>query len=238
MHQPKFEATISDYRVISEIDGAWNADDFRELLEAMDFPVDAGTSDGDLRELCVMSLADRTPEEAAEILLSYRLSEKMNAGQIQNASQEFAGEKMWEQYADISAHEFLFHVGSLLYAAFETEFFTPEAAQIDVEIRAGNPAAEDILTEPMHESFLVRLLADGMTENSAMRRLFDDQINGETFGEADSIVWIVTSIDSESDNPKRRQVRITGSSRWLDALKHVDSFESTAIPDADETHDG
>ncbi len=231
LNKPSFDIEISEYKQISEIEGAWTADDFRKLLKEMEFSADVGVSDEDLRELCLMSLADCEPDEAAATVLKYRLSDKMNAGQIQNAAQEFSEEKLWEEYADISLHESLFSVGSLLYAAFPQKFYTPNAVQITLEIKATNPAASEILATPLHESLLVRILADGMKDSAVLHRLFDDQLAGNHFPESNSIVWIVTPIENRSDNSASKVIQIISSCHWLAALENVDSYKSTATPD-------
>ena len=52
-------------------------------------------------------------------------------------------------------------------------------------------AGEKALARPLHESLVVRLLADGMANNSVLHRVFGDQLEAKSFPEADTIVWIV-----------------------------------------------
>ncbi len=80
----------------------------------------------------------------------------------------------------------------------------------------------------LHESFLVRLLADGMHDDSILHRLFDEQLDGKSFPEADAIVWIVQSETSAADTV---QVDLISSGYWLDSLRDSKTYESTAYAD-------
>lgn len=228
MNKPKFAAKLSSFEQVSEIAGGWSPDDYRKLLEELEMPPEDATSDAELRELCVMCLQDREIADAAKIVLKFRLGEKLSAGQIQSISEEISAEKHWEHYADQSLHEQFFHVGNLMYAAFPREMDEPDAVRLIVEITAKNPEAKEILANPLDESFVVRLLAEGMDENSILKRLFHEQLDGESFPEAASIIWIINPVNSSD---QQVTIEVFSSCHWLDALKYVDDFESTATPD-------
>ncbi len=229
MTNPKFNVTISNYRTLDRIEGGWTEAHYRQLLAAMDFEPENNTDANELLELCLMSLQDRDKAEAAEIVMRHRLSGKLTEGQIQNESVELADEKLWEQFADLSLHEELFHVGSLMYQAFPQDYHQPDAVNLVVQIEAINDVGKEILGRPVEESFLVRLLADGMEEGAILPRLFDDQLEGDSFPEASSIIWIINPVEQSAGN---LTVEVISSAHWLDALKRVESFESIAKPDA------
>jgi hypothetical protein len=175
-----------------------------------------------------MCLQDRPKEEATEIVLKHRLAGRLSDGQIRNAANELADERLWEQYSDLSLHEDLFHVVSLMYQAYPSEYFEPDAVKLSLEIVGKNESAKELFAKPLDESLLVRMLADGMNTESILHRLFDDQLASNSFPEASSIVWIVNPI-SIVDNVVTLEV--ISSAHWFDVLQDVDSFESHAMPD-------
>ena len=228
MNKTQFEVTITSYQQLNEIAGGWAIDDYQELLGEMEFAFEGVDSESELRELCVMCLQDREIADAATVVLKYRLNNKLSVGQIRSIAEEISGEKHWEHYADQSFHKEFFHVGTLMFAAFPREMDEPDAVKIEVEIIAKNPAAKEVLQGPLHESFVARLLGDGMNDNAILHRLFEEQLKGDQFPEADSIIWAVTPI-SVSGN--KANLEVISSCHWLDALKGVEHFESSATPD-------
>ena len=115
-----------------------------------------------------------------------------------------------------------------MYAAFPDEMDEPDALKIGLEVTAKNQGAAEVLQTPLHESFWIRLLGDGMSNESILRRLFGEQLQGDPFPEADSIVWIVKPL-SKTQNTVTTEV--ISSCHWLDALKGVENFESSATND-------
>lgn len=227
--KPNLRVRIVSFSVLQEIEGVRTDSDFLALLEAMEFEDTAGLSRDELREMCLMSLQDREPEEAAALVLAHDLADRLRDGQIRNLSVEMLEDKMWEEYSDMALHERLFNVGSLLYAAFPRAFPEPEAVRIALEVVATSDAGKEALKHASHESFLVRLLADGMETSSALHRLFDEQLAGKPFPEADTIVWTaqVERVDAQTV-----KIDAISSCYWLESLREVQSFESDARADA------
>lgn len=213
---------------LPEIEGARTDDDFVALLDAMEFGDTAGMNSADLREMCVMSLQDREPAEAAALVLERDLGDRLRAGQIRSLAVEMLDDKLWEEYSDMSLHESLFNAGSLLYEAFPRSFPAPDAVRVELEAVATNEAGSEALAQASRESFLVRLLADGMDKASVLHRLFAEQLAGKPFAEADTIVWTARTQPIDV-----RTVRIdaTSSGYWLDPLRDVRAYESTARAD-------
>ena len=183
---------------------------------------------GEMIEMTLLALQDLEPAEAAKIVLSQHLGQKLNVGQIQNAASEMQDEKLWEEYANMALHEGMFNVGSVLYKALPRLFPEPDAVKVTLEVTADNQAAKELLTEEVREPFLVRLLADGMDKDSALHRVFEDQLNGHSFPEADNIVWIwaVTAKDEQTIS-----IEVTSSGYWLDPLRNTQSYTSSAHGD-------
>jgi hypothetical protein len=135
---------------------------------------------------------------------------------------------LWEEDSDMTLHEQLFNVGSLLFAAFPTRFPESDAVRVTLQITAGNELAQEVLSQPLSESFLVRLLADGMDQGAVLHRLFDEQLAGRSFPEADSIVWVVRT---EAIDANAVKADIISSGYWLDSLRNTRSYQSSAYGD-------
>jgi len=226
--KPIFRVNVCSFSELQEIEGAWKESDFASLLEAMEFGATAGMDASELREICLLSLQDLKPESAASLVLKQHLGGRLTDGQVRNFSEEMIDEKLWEECADMSLHEGMFNVGSLLFAAFPQVFPEPDAVCVKVAVNAVNAAAKEILAHSLIESFLVRLLADGMDDDSVLHRLFDKQLDGKSFPEADRIVWIVRA---ETTDPDTVKIEVISSGYWLDSLRGTKCYESSAYPD-------
>ena len=222
----RFEVTPVAFEIIDELSGAWSAMDYRQILKLLEVEDLEDIAESDLREMCFMALADLEPESAAEVLLVYRLGEKLNRGQIEDLAHEMPDERLWESYADMRFHEELFNVGQLLYDAFGGRFPRPHAVRLELTVKALDAEGEELLDSPS-EAFLVRLLAGGMTAEATLNRLFEDQLSGTSLPEAESILW---KCDAKKDGRSATLVLI-GSEYWLEGMKRVPSYETTAHPD-------
>jgi hypothetical protein len=118
----KFNIELLKSETISELPNAWSSENYRDLLELMEYGDTSDILEGDLKEMCLMSLSEYDPDEAAKYVLSYIFEGRLNSGQIHNLSHEMQDEKMWEEYADLFLHEEFFNVGQLLYQAFNGKF--------------------------------------------------------------------------------------------------------------------
>ena len=185
----EFEVCVLELEVLERFPDAWRPAQLQQMLEEMDYGDTTGLSAEELREMCLMSLQDREPAAAAEVVLRARFGERLRDGQIRNCAQEMLNEKLWEHYAEMPFHEGFFHAGSLLWDAFPDDFPTPDAVRVDVEVKPLDADDRQALSSQLAEPFIVRLLADGMPETAVLHRLFSDQIAGGGFVEAGSIVW-------------------------------------------------
>ena len=223
-----FHVRVLDFSQIEEIEEARSNQDFAELLEAMDYGDQSGMSEDERREMCLLSLQDMDSEDAAYVVLKQDMGDILRDGQLRNAANEMRDEKLWEEYADTSLHERMFNAGSLLYAAFPGLFPRPDAVRVELEVSAGNASAKALLTPSPNESFLVRLLADGMDDHAILHRFYGDELKGRSFPNADEVVWIVRTEPSGEDSMK---FEVISSGYWLDALDNVDQHESNAHAD-------
>lgn len=226
---PSFSVSVLQHRRLGVSDSAFGQADHRALLEAADFDGIDEIAPEDLREMCLLVLQEREPREAALLVLRHHLGDRMTKGQLQNLAQELGDDKHWEHYADMSMHEGIFHVSSLLWAAFPSDFPTPDALGLTVRVVPENDAARALLGEGMTEPFLVRLLADGLPPDAMLHRLFEDQLAGTCFPQAASIVWTWSWATDEDG----LRVEVTGPQSWLGGLKRGSSWQSRAWPDGD-----
>lgn len=224
----KFRVRLLSFSNLLEIEGARTADSFAGLLDAMDYGDASGMSDDEMREMCLMSLQDLDPVEAAYVVLKHDMADVLRDGQARNLAGEMLDEKLWEEYADSRLHERFFTSGSLLYSAFPRDFPKPDAVHAQIEVTAENTDAREQLASPLHESFLVRLLADGMDSNAILHRLYGKELTGTSFPNADEVVWIVrTEVISE----QAMNIGVISSGYWLDALEDTEVYESNAYAD-------
>lgn len=223
-----FHVQVLDFSNLLEIEGAWTNSDFAALLEQMEFGDQSGLAEDELRDMCLMSLQDLDPDDAAYLVLKHVIGDALREGQLRNMANEMLEEKLWEDYVDPAYHERLFNVGSLLYAAMPRVFLKPDAARVRLEVTCLTPASSELLSAVPNESFLVRLLADGMDDQSVLYRMYGDQLRGKSFPDADKIVWIVRAEAASNDV---WSVEVISSGYWLDALQGTKSYDSNAYAD-------
>ena len=217
------------FNAIQELPNSWSNQNYLDLLDLMDYGDTSELESEELKEMCLMSLTDNDPEDAAKILLEYVFKGRLTKGQIDNLSNEMLDEKIWEEYADLSMHEEFFNVNQLLYEAYNGKFPHPEAVRFQVKITAINNEEFSIL-EKFPEAALLRLLVSGMPENTLIFRLFEEQITGGKFSDAKDIIW---QIKIDFVNEKERVVEVISSSYWFHDFKYITKFEGDTH--ADET---
>tara|TARA_R110000737_G_scaffold322037_1_gene334287 strand:- start:5044 stop:5727 length:684 start_codon:yes stop_codon:yes gene_type:complete len=222
-----FTVTRMSFKTISELPGYWTESKYLDLLELMDFDNPAGLDKAEIKDMCLMSLTDNEPEDAAKIVLTYVFGDKLNKGQIDNLSNEILEEKLWEEYADLSLHEEFFAIHQLLYDAFEGTFPHPEAVSFQVKIQEMAKNSLSIF-EDYPEAPLVRLLAGGLPDNTVINRLFDDKLEGEQFQEAKDILWQLNMTKNENNE---LIANVISSHYWFKDLKYVDGFEAETHAD-------
>ncbi|WP_281542576.1 hypothetical protein [Maribacter aestuarii] len=222
-----FDIKRTSYKTITELPDSWSEQDFKHLLKVMEFDGIADLAPEELREMCLMSLTDNEPEDAAKIVLEYVFKGKLNKGQVENLSNELLDEKLWEEYADLSMHENFFKVHQLLYNAFEGTFPHPEAVSFSISVSAKEKGTSAYFDD-YPEAPLLRLLVAGMPQNNLIYRLFDEQIDGETFKEARDIIW---KMQMEKISENEILFNIISSSYWFKDFKYVDAYEAATHPD-------
>ena len=198
----KYSLRINSITSVDELEGSWNDADFVALLTKFDYADADKLKQEELKDFLFMAISDFEPEEAATIVLDYKLSDVLTDGQIHNLSHEMQREKVSENYSDISIHRILFDVNQLLYKAYNGKFPNAIANVIDFEMRAEND--EEITKAVILQSFAI-----GLSDRNLIIRLFKEQLEGKVpFPEAEGILW---NLESKGN----AQYRVTTSEKWL-----------------------
>tara|TARA_R110002050_G_scaffold261556_1_gene401575 strand:+ start:32455 stop:33141 length:687 start_codon:yes stop_codon:yes gene_type:complete len=222
-----FKVEKLKFNSIQELPNSWNNQNYSDLLDLMDFGDTSELTPEELKEFCLMTLADNEPEDAAKIVLEYIFKNKLNKGQIENISIEMLDEKMWEEYADLSMHEDFFNVTQLLYQAYNGKFPTPKAVMFQVKVTANSKEELSVFND-FPEAPLIRLLVKGLSENTLIYRLFEEQVEGFKFKDAKDIIWQLTI---EKKEEKTLLFNVISSTYWFHDFKYVDTFEATTHAD-------
>lgn len=222
-----FVVTRTSFKSLHELPNSWTEGDYKTLLDSIEYSDTSDLAAGDLREMCLMSLTDFEPEEAAKLVLQHVFGNRLTKGQVENLSNEMLDEKLWEEYADLSFHEDFFRAHQLLYYAFEDTFPYPEAIIFSVRVVAKEKNAFSIFDD-YPEAPLLRLIVAGMPQNNLIYRLFDEQLEGSEFKEAEAIIW---QIQMEESGDNERNFSIISSPYWFHDFKYVTTYEAESYAD-------
>ena len=187
----KYHIIINSVKAVDSLENAWSKADYLQLLDKFGFE-DSGenTSEKELLELLFMAISDFEPEEAAAIILDYKLSNTLNENQIEQISHEMLLDKISEEYADISLHHELFNINQLLYKAFNGTFPNAKATVVEFEITPNKDVSKDVV---------LKVLNATLAKSNVIKRLFHDALDGkEAFDEAESIIWDLKSTGETS----------------------------------------
>ena len=77
----KYHVIINNVKSVDELQNAWSNDDYIQLLSRFGFEDAEITNPSELLELLFMAISDFEPEEAAAIILDYKLSNDLNENQ-------------------------------------------------------------------------------------------------------------------------------------------------------------
>lgn len=214
----KSTVSISDLKSIDKIEGYWTDKDYIYLLEEFDFPDAANSKPEELWEMLQMAISDFEPDEAAKVVLNYKLGNRLTKGQIENISHEMQSDKLAEEYPDISFHYALFNINQLLHDAYNGKFPHTEAITFTIEL---NIKADHEIK--VNEEIVLKSLAAGLNNHNLILRLFDKQLKGEVkFKEAENIIWILESLGNHN-------YQITTSEYWISKEEFTQAEFSSSI---------
>ena len=187
-----FTIKIIKIKSIQKIEGAWKNEDYIKLLELFEYPDPENIPETELFDMLSMAITDYEPEEAAKIILKYKLINTLREGQIENISHEMLEDKIAEEYPAISLHYPLFNINQLLYDAYNGKFPKTLASVIDFELSFKSKIE-------ISKEVVLRTVSDLLTEKSLLKRLFNEQLDSDLeLKDAESIIWELKSIGDKS----------------------------------------
>ncbi len=226
-----FDVSVLGLKKIYDMPGTWNDTDYRNLLSGFEVDDVDELSGGDLLEILMMVLQDLGPEDAGETILEYKLSNHVTKGVRQNIVQDLLeGQRAWEETADIYLHADIFAACVLLKQAFPKVFPRPDLLQLRLQLIATGSSGRTIISLEPEAAFVARVLADGMSENSILERLFDEQLAGNSFPEAEGMVWQSGFSECSADG-KSALLTVYSSEHWLESMEDIGDFPSNAYND-------
>ena len=218
------KTTITTKETLSEIPGTWQLTDYRSIMSAAGFTDGDTISEAETREMTLMALADLDPAEAATVLLSYRLGDDLNDGQIDQISHDMQNDKIFEEYPEIGLHRHLFDANQLLRLAYNGKFPNGQAVLAEATIQLTGPEAPEQLTAGL----VLRALAPALSDRSLIKRLYGTELTDPTpFEAADNILWELTT--TPTGVPGTFAVRLISSEYWLHDLADSGEFEGEIV---------
>jgi hypothetical protein len=194
----------------------WSDKDFIELLAKFNYPDGATAEKSSLPELLEMAISDYEPNEAAAIVLEYKLGDQLSEGQIEQISNNMLIDKVCEEYPEIHMQGTLFHINQLLFKAYNGKFPNAKASVVHFSMTPTDGEIQKLTAENV-----LKLLNNGLSDRNLIKRLFETQISGNVpFPEAEGIVWELTSQDDIHYN-------LVTSENWINKEDITDyEFES------------
>lgn len=227
-NENKFAVEVLSFATIQELPDSWTGDDYKALLIKMDYENPDEIAQAELKEMCLMSITDFEPAEAAKMVLEYLdRDDLLTDGQIENLSHQMLTEKLWEENPKLDLHVSFFKTTQLLYEAYNGKFPRAEAVQFQLKITAQNSDNLSIFDQNPQAPIL-RILAQGMSDRSLLNRLFEDQLQGTSFPEAENIIW---KLDIPEKDANAIVFDIVSSAYWLDDIKYANNYEATSHAD-------
>jgi hypothetical protein len=224
----KFTVERLTFDTLTQLPNSWEPADYKALLTKTGYDNPDEIAANELTDMTHMALTDLEPTEAAQLVLEYLFEDQLTPGQIENLAYQMLTEKLWEENPELQQHEGFFKATQLLYTAYNGKFPRAEAVQFQVQLTAEDAEAL-ALFDQQPEAPLLRLLAQGMPDNTLLKRLFHEQLDGTSFPEAPSIIWQLTP---SQKTEKSIVFDVVSSAYWLDDFKYADTYEATTQADA------
>ena len=191
-----YQIVINNIDTVNEVEGYWSDEDLVVLLQKFNYPDGATAEKSSLPELLEMAISDYEPNEAAQIVLEYKLGDELSAGQIEQISNNMLIDKVCEEYPEIHMQGRLFHVNQLLFKAYNGKFPNAKASVVLFSMTPTDGETQKLTAENV-----LKLLNNGLSDRNLIKRLFENQISQNIpFPEAEGIVWELTTEDNVNYN--------------------------------------
>lgn len=232
MTKHQFDVSMSSLKQVHDMPGTWSDDDYRKLLAQLEVDGNEEIFGNDLVDLVLMALQELEPDAAADTILAYKLDAKITAGARANIVEDLMdGQRPWEEVSDIQLHASIFSAAVLLHKAFPSSLANPDMMCVILQVNAVTPEATKLLTAQPEAAFVARMLADALSEDSILERLFDEQLLSHNFPEAKGIIWGADFGDHLSAASTSAELTVYSSRHWLKAMASVSDFQSSAYND-------
>jgi hypothetical protein len=187
-----YQVVIKNIDTVNEVEGYWSDEDFIQLLGKFNYPDGATAEKSSLPELLEMAISDYEPNEAAQIVLEYKLGNQLTEGQIGQISNDMLIDKVCEEYPEIHMQGTLFHVNQLLFKAYNGKFPNAKASIVHFSMTPTDGETQKLTAENV-----LKLLNNGLSDRNLIKRLFENQISQNIpFPEAESIIWELKTEDN------------------------------------------
>lgn len=204
---------VEKVKTLNEIASYWTHEDYSKLHAEFDFPDAQNVKKENLKEMLFMAITDFETNEAASILLNYKLSDQLNEGQIDSLSHEMTVDKVAEEYPEPNLHYDLFNINQFLFKAYNGKFPNTEATEVTFSVE-GNDTS-DIGTD---KEMIAKIFAAGLKDSCLIKRLYADQLDGEVeFVDAHKFIWTI-------DNPEKDKYVLLTSKYWVDKGEIAESY--------------
>ena len=212
-----YQIVIKNIDTVNEVEGYWSDEDFVVLLQKFNYPDGATAEKSSLPELLEMAISDYEPNEAAQIVLEYKLGDELSAGQIEQISNNMLIDKVCEEYPEIHMQGRLFHVNQLLFKAYNGKFPNAKASVVHFSMTPTNGEVQKLTAEN-----ILKLLNNGLSDRNLIKRLFENQMSQNIpFPEAESIIWELTTEDDINYN-------LVTSENWINK-EDITEYEFESI---------
>ncbi|MCM0668754.1 hypothetical protein [Flavobacterium tyrosinilyticum] len=187
-----YQVVIKNIDTVNEVEGYWSDEDFIQLLGKFNYPDGATAEKSSLPELLEMAISDYEANEAAAIVLEYKLGEELTEGQVEQISNNMLIDKVCEEYPEIHMQGTLFHINQLLFKAYNGKFPNAKASIVHFSMTSKDGEPQKLTAENV-----LKLLNNGLSDRNLIKRLFENQISQNIpFPEAESIIWELTTEDN------------------------------------------
>lgn len=187
-----YQVVIKNIDTVNEVEGYWSDEDFIQLLGKFNYPDGSTAEKSSLPELLEMAISDYEANEAAAIVLEYKLGEELTEGQVEQISNNMLIDKVCEEYPEIHMQGTLFHINQLLFKAYNGKFPNAKASIVHFSMTPTDVEAQKLTAENV-----LKLLNKGLSDRNLIKRLFENQISQNIpFPEAESIIWELTTEDN------------------------------------------
>jgi hypothetical protein len=224
-HNLTYKIDVEDLTKIHSLPESWIGADYKEILKLLEMEGIEDLEPAALSEYAIMALQDLTSEEAADLVIEYCLQDDISPGARTELAHDLKDGHPWEEHANIKLHSKIFRAAELLQAAFPKDFNKPAASLLVFKATpSDNDAREPFSKDTPPDSLIVDILAHAQGEQGILYRLFEDEIEGEEFPEADSIIWHIKCSKLDESSWK---LEVVSSNKWLENLEDIGSIDCT-----------